>query len=113
MSEEPRQIGAELLVDVAGKISALAVKHGLPEERAQLFGAEAASKLADDWGGQLVYIPMDMAARNKERNAEIYSEFTGANVADLVTKYGLSLHTIYRIIKAERTVRAQKQHSLF
>jgi Mor family transcriptional regulator len=107
-----RQIGAELLVDVAGKVTALAKEHGMDDDRAARLGTEAASRLAEDWGGQQVYIPMDLLARNKDRNAAIYREFTGDNVADLASKHGLSIQAIYRIIKAERAARSQKQHLL-
>lgn len=109
MNEEPRQIGAELLVDVADKVTTLAMEHGLDEDRAKRLGTHAAGKLADDWGGQLVYIPMDLLAKNKERNAAIFREFTGDNVADLAAKYGLSIQAVYRIIKAERARRSPKQ----
>lgn len=110
---ETRQVGAELLVDVAGKVTALAIEHGLDKELGQLLGAAVAGKLADDWGGQVIYIPMDLHAKNKERNAAIFREFTGDNVADLAAKYDLCVQAIYRIVKAERLLRRGNQHTLF
>lgn len=108
MSEEPK-IGAELLNDIALKITAKAQEHGLSVDSARLLGVETAAKLADDWGGQLVYVPKDAAQKIKVRNAQIYREFTGNNVQELAAKYGLGIHAVYRLIEGERRRRAQTQ----
>lgn len=114
MSETPRQIGAELLRDLSDKLSALAQQMlGAKRAQAEDFAEEVAWRVAADWGGQIVYIPMDLIARLSGRNAQIYKEFTGDNASELASKYGLSVQQIYRIIKRERAKRMPKQHSLF
>ncbi len=108
-----RQPGAELLTDLAAKTRALAEAHGLDSIRAQRLGDAVATRMADEWGGQQVYFPMDMLARNSERNAQIYRDFNGGNVADLAARHGLSIQAIYRILRAEREARRPAQHTLF
>ena len=114
MKPTDRNIGAALLVDLSDHLSALAVeKLGLSEAKAKEFANDAAAHVADHWGGQAIYIPMDMVSRLNSRNAEIYDAFTGDNVSDLVSQFNLSKQAIYRIIKAERERRSPKQCSLF
>jgi len=110
----PSALGAELLVDVADHLAALAVKTlGIPENEALIFAQEATVHLADHWGGQTVYIPKNMVARLCARNVEIYEAFNGDNISELVTRFDLSRQAIYMIISSERERRAIKQHSLF
>ena len=108
-----RNVGAELLVDLADNLTVMAMDMlGIPEAAARRFGQEAAARVADHWGGQAVYIPMDLAARMSTRNDEIYKSFTGDNVSELVRKFKLSRQAIYRIIHAERQRRAPRQGNL-
>lgn len=110
--DTPRQLGTELLQDLSAKLKVLAVEFGMPETRAHSFAQEAAGQVADDWGGQLVYVPMDLVGRNSMRNARIYAEFSGDNHANLASRYGLSVQAIYRILKVQRELRTPKQASL-
>ncbi len=104
--------GSVLLNDISDKLTSLVIAEGISVEVASRIGREAASFLADDWGGQNVYIPMDLSARLSTRNAEIYKLFTGDNISELATRFGLSVQTVYRIIKVERIKKAPKQASL-
>ena len=104
-TETPRQLGAELLQDLADKLAEHAQEaFGVPEAKARRFAQEAAGRVADDWGGQNIYVPMDMVGRRIERNDRLYREFTGENAADLATKYRLSIQCVYRIIKVQRAL---------
>lgn len=97
----------ELLTDLADKVAAAASESlGADQKRAAMFGNEVANRMADDWGGQQVYIPRNAAGQRQGRNAQIFREFTGDNVPDLAKKYGLTIQAVYRIIKAERALRA-------
>ncbi|ADU63441.1 MAG: hypothetical protein KUA35_10400 [Pseudodesulfovibrio sp.] len=110
---EGREIGTELLIDLAEQIGALArSSFGVSPARAAEFGQDAAAMLADHWGGQHVYIPKDVATRQRERYHQIYSEFTGSNQHDLARKYGLSVQHVYRILRRVRDERRQRQYSL-
>lgn len=105
-------LGAELLQDVSVRIEVLCEKYGIPEPLARQIGEAAATTLADTWGGQHVYFPMDLVGKNLKRNREIYDAFTGDNISELVARFGMARNTIYRIIKIERTRRQPRQHSL-
>lgn len=74
---------------------------GLPEE----LGRIVADHLANEWGGQSVYIPMDRS----RRNARIYERFDGTNIHALAKEYGVCVLTIYRIVKQERARRHSPQ----
>lgn len=111
--DTPRHLGTELMQDLADKVSELAQSMlGIPGPRAKVFATEVAGAIADDWGGQSVYIPMEMVGRLSERNLKIYREFTGNNVPELAMRYKLSVQQIYVIIKVQRDLHAPKQLSL-
>ena len=93
----------ELLSDIAGKISLFAhTEYGLPKDTADVFGERIADLIAEEWGGQSLYIPIGLARRRAVRNERILEEFTGDNVPQLARKYGMSIQTVYRIVKRER-----------
>lgn len=69
---------AELLDGVAARVAGMA-RSGLPavnDEEAREFGRRVADMLAEDWGGSSVYIPKNLAARFRKRDATLYREFT-------------------------------------
>ena len=109
-----REVGAELLVDLADNLSSILTdKADISKDDAKTIAQAAAAHIADNWGGQSVYIPMDLVARMSSRNREIYDAFTGDNISELVSIFGLSRQTIYRIVKNEREKRSSNQGSLF
>lgn len=112
-TDTPRHLGAELLQDLAEKL-AYQAKHmlGVNDAKAKAFAHEAVGRIADDWGGQNVYIPMDLVGRRSQRNAQLYREFRGDNAPELASKYGLSVQCVYRIVKVQRELRMPKQGSL-
>lgn len=55
--------------------------------------------IADEWGGQSFYIPLNLADRRSDRDAKIRAEFNGANFMELARKYNLSDSYVRRIIK--------------
>jgi Mor family transcriptional regulator len=111
---KPGEIGAELLMDLRDHVAdVLTNKVELPDGVAKGIAQDVAVRIADNWGGQVLYIPMDLATKMNTRNAEIMDAFTGDNINGLVKQFRLSRQTIYRILKAERERRAPKQGSLF
>ena len=102
---------AELLDGVAARVAGMA-RSGLPavnDEEAREFGRRVADMLAEDWGGSSIYIPKNLAARFRKRDATLYREFTGNNIAELAQKYGLTQQRVYAILKAERARRGSGQ----
>ncbi|MDD3310997.1 Mor transcription activator family protein [Pseudodesulfovibrio sp.] len=113
MSNDTRKPATALLEDLADHLTAKAHQDlGIPRPQAKEFSEAAACYIADLWGGQLIYVPKDMASRINSRDSKIYGEFVGDNQAELARKFGLSFQHICRIIKKERAKRSVKQHNL-
>ncbi len=103
----------ELLEDVQAKVAAMAMaEFSADERRGSFFGRRVADMLADEWGGQSIYMPKDVARRCLKRNIRLFDEFNGSNVAELARKYGLSEQRVYAVIKAERARRRSRQLTL-
>jgi len=110
---DTRTPGAALLVDLAENLTDLTIKRlEVPKGKATAFSEAVAAFIADHWGGQIIYIPMDISGKVMSRDAQIYSRFTGNNYAELAREYKLSLQYIYEIIKKERDRVSVKQHDL-
>ncbi len=110
-----RSRGPELLLDLAQKISSL-MEEMLEMDKASAdhVGQTLANLMAAHWGGQLIYFPMGTSLQISNRDQEIWANFNGSNHSELVTKYGISLQWIYKIIKAQRAADlASRQGSLF
>jgi Mor family transcriptional regulator len=108
-----RQRAAALLIDLADRLADRARRDlKVSKAKADEFGADVADDIAEAWGGQNFYIPMDMIGRVRTRDAQIYDEFIGDNQDELASKYGLSTQHIYRILRRERERRRVKQHAL-
>ncbi len=106
--------GVELLNDLTERLEFLFTQTlGIAEHEAKAVAADAATHIADIWGGITIYIPKDFAAKISTRNKKIYSEYTGYNMSELSRKYDLSVQTLYKIIKTEREKNSPKQMSLF
>lgn len=73
-----------------------------PEKLAADLARAFADWLADAWGGQQLYIPMDLA----RRNARIYEAFDGTNHAELADRFNMSANTVYSILRDERARRS-------
>lgn len=95
-----------LLKDISDKVAARVLSHGVTKDVADSIGADIATYLADDWGGQNLYIPQDLSSKLCARNAEMFAKFSGDNVSALAAEFGLSVQTVYRIVKIEREKRA-------
>jgi len=108
-----RQRAAALLADLADRLADRAKKDlKVPKAKAEEFGADIADDIADVWGGQNFYIPKDMIAKARSRDARLYDEFTGDNHNELADKFDLSTQHVYRIVRRERERRSVKQHAL-
>ncbi|MBC17123.1 MAG: hypothetical protein CL942_08730 [Desulfovibrio sp.] len=110
---DTRKPATALLNDLADHLAEKAHKDlNIPRAKAKEFSEDTTAYIADLWGGQILYIPKDMAGRICSRDAKIYADFVGDNHSELARKYGLSFQHIHRIIKKEREKRSVKQHDL-
>lgn len=108
---DDRNKAPELLADLARHVSAILQEMtGMGQEQAEDIGYEAATRMAEDWGGCNFYFPKGVAMQYYKRYLRIYNDFNGHNHHDLVKKHRLSLQRIYKIInivRAEETRRRQ------
>ena len=107
--------GPELLQGLADECSsALAELFGLDKETAERAGREIAERMANQWGGQNIYVPMGLTIRLSQRDQAIYDAFTGNNHNELASQFGVSMQWVYRIIdKMRRADIAARQPNLF
>lgn len=72
--------------------------NGIYIEFANLLGMDAAMKIHSVFRGQQVFFPVELFSKEFIRN-QIISEFNGANVKQLATKYGYTEKWIKKILK--------------
>lgn len=68
-------------------------------EYAEVIGLENLLKLADEFGGSSIYIPQRRELLKNKIYNDIYKEFDGSNLQELIQKYGVSKSTIYKIVQ--------------
>ncbi len=105
----------ELLLDLATQIEMSLVKDRLlSKEDARHFGIAMAQKMADDWGGLMIYIPKNLKNLLSSRDIQMYREFNGRNHWQLAKKYKLSMAQVYVIISKMRELEVKRtQPDLF
>jgi len=75
---------------------------GLDPKRANDLGNAIAVKMANLWGGQMIYFPKGAWVELSRRDLEIYREFNGKNRDEVMKKYGISRTRLYEIVNAVR-----------
>lgn len=73
----------------------------LDADTARELARAIAKELANTWGGHNVYVPKGLYDTS-ERDAQIYRDFTGANIHQLADRYDLTVQRVYSILKLER-----------
>jgi Mor family transcriptional regulator len=71
-------------------------------------GERVARRMAREWGGQNLYLPIDRARRARM----IYEEFTGDNYSQIALRWRLAEPSIRRIVNRERKRRDFRQATL-
>lgn len=100
--KEPKDM-PDLLFDLAKRVQNMLVKKvGLEDALAQHIGFEISRELAENWGGQQIYVPQWLCMMRHSRDEEIWREFNGHNHAALAKKYRISLQWVYSIVKRMR-----------
>lgn len=91
--------GKEILNTVTSIIDQEATK-GTPG-----LGKRVADIIADQFGGQQIYLPFD----RERRDARIFAEYRGDNIHAIASKYRVSTNQVYKIVQRELAKRRQKQ----
>jgi Mor family transcriptional regulator len=100
----------EVYEQLASMLHEILEKRGIRANDTRNIPREFAERVRANLGGGLVYIPSGLFQKKRRRNAEIFNKFTGTNTLALAREYGVSVQTIYRIIKrmrGEQTKRGQ------
>ena len=63
---------------------------------------KAVSAIAEYHGGRMFYLPKGDSLKRAITHREIWDNFNGTNIDDLVVKYKLGTQAIYDIIKKQR-----------
>jgi len=93
----------ELLQDMASQVQAVLVEYGeINPSIASGLGQEAAERIAQAWGGNLVYVPKGDSIRGDRRAQKIWENFNGRNAQELARQHGISIVWAYKIIKRKR-----------
>ncbi|TFU50486.1 transcriptional regulator [Pasteurella sp. WM03] len=106
----------EILADLA-KHSEVKIKQhiaGIDPFLAQQISIEIAGKIAESWGGEVIYIPRNLILLLSERDRKIFNEFNGSNQRELARKYNCSMQWIYQIVKrVTKEEIARRQFDMF
>lgn len=94
----------EILAELAALI-ADCLAADLPRSQADDFAFRCAERIRHTLGGQDIYLPRGIMFETAQRDARLYDDFTGANVADLADKYGITPKQVYESIARERSRR--------
>ena len=63
-----------------------------------LVGAELFTKIVDDYGGEMLYIPKRATMERKQKYDAIRKEYDGTNISQLARKYSYTERTVREIL---------------
>lgn len=99
------------LTEIIEVMSAELVRQGENTDNAKRKASKLVGVMAHYFGGQSIYLPTGETLQEALRNVQIFDEFRGNNVAELVKKYRLSESHIYAILREQRALaRKRYQH---
>ena len=100
-----------LLVEVIEVMQAELLRQNFAEDKAKKTASKLVGVIAHYFGGKSFYLPAGDKIKEALRDAQIYQEFNGKNVPELIKKYRLSESTIYAILRNQRTLQ-RKRHQM-
>ena len=87
-----------LLVEVIDVMQAELLRQNFAADKAKTTASKLVGVMAHYFGGKSFYLPAGDKIKEALRDAQIYQDFNGKNVPELVKKYRLSESTIYAIL---------------
>ncbi|OOF50889.1 transcriptional regulator [Rodentibacter genomosp. 1] len=100
-----------LLVEVIDVMQAELLRQNFAEDKAKTTASKLVGVMAHYFGGKSFYLPAGDKIKEALRDGQIYQEFNGKNVPELVKKYRLSESTIYAILRQQRMLQ-RKRHQM-
>lgn len=94
--------GKEILNTMTSIIDQEAIKGTLG------LGKRVTDIIAEQFGGQQIYLPFD----RERRDARIYAEYRGDNIHALASKFRVSSNHIYKIVRCEQAKRRRQKQTL-
>lgn len=85
-------------------------QQGILGQQAHNIAVSQMIAIGNHFGGISFYMPHNRGLKQYLQAMEIYKDFNGNNIAELVKKYRLSHQSIYNAINSQRKAR---QHKLF
>lgn len=111
---EHSEYGKTLLCELQSTSASLFVEAGFDAELADQVSNELIFRIAQSWGGQMIYIPKGRQFVASRRDKKIYAAFTGKNIRELTVRFGLSAPYIYKIVQRMRELeRRTNQMDMF
>lgn len=89
----------ELISHIYTKIKQAGSAANLDDYQATKLASQVAQEIAEDFGGEVIYIPKGMLLLLSKRDLAIWQEFNGKNHNELARKYGVSVPWVYKIVK--------------
>ena len=102
----PEQKRHELIQCVIDQAEASLLQSGIAADHAAHIATKVADVLMDQFGGQIITIPIEYRRKQQEREAQIYAQFDGGNVVALAQQHGMSecgMRKLLRRAKARLT----------
>lgn len=100
-----------LLVEVIDVMQAELIRQKFEEDSAKLTASKLVGVMAHYFGGKSFYLPAGDKIKEALRDVQIYAEFDGKNIPELIRKYRLSQTTIYAILRQQRALH-RKRHQM-
>jgi len=108
-----RKKGAEVIAYMSMLLEGLMTAKGLDQQLASDMALEAMDTMKKEFGGQLIYFPMDSAVNREARNEALFDKFNRneASVEELAYEYKLTIQAVYRIIASVRAARKKAREA--
>lgn len=105
----------ELLADMAAHATEILKEIGkISHDEAEVLAWAVTDRIAENWGGQSLYIPRGCILGVEKEHLDIFNDFNGHNHSELAQKYKKSVIWIYAVVKRVRQqLLARRQGGLF
>lgn len=99
----------KILVEIIDVLSCELERQEFAKKEAKLTACKLVGVMAHYFGGNAVYLPSGEKMEKTLREVQMYNDFTGNNVHELVRKYRVSQTNVYDIIRRQRALQ-RKRH---
>jgi len=93
----------EVLIEAGSVVTSGLIEAGVSTELAEALGLTVLERLADNFGGQVVYIPKASLALCQRRWVAMSEAHNGGeSIKEIALKFGVGIHAVYRALAAVR-----------